>query len=193
MTNLCPACEVGILAARVRDRVINFEGSSLRVENLHYSECPSCGERVVLPSQSKRNAIIYADAKKKYLGLWTCGKIDAFRKEWNLTLNQASKIFGGGANAFSKYSRGEVIHSKSMDLLMRVFDESDEARALLAEYAGITLATHSRWRTLLLGPAPKHRAGTGPAVMRSGVASLRPLTSGAANGDRWQTSDVING
>ncbi len=188
MTHLCPACEIGTLAARVSDRSIRFEGHQLRVQNLHYSECSTCGEKVVLPAQSKRNEIAYADAKKAYLGLWSSGKIESFRKQWELTQNAASKLFGGGANAFSKYERGEVIHTKAMDLLMRVFDQSEEARVLLTEYANITLPSVPEWETIRSAPAPRWHASA-TEIMRSYGA----MNHSAANGENWERCEVANG
>lgn len=188
MTHICPACETGTLAARVSDRTIRFEGHQLRVQNLHYSECPVCGEKVVLPAQSKRNEVAYADAKKAHLGLWSSGKVESFRKQWGLTQNSASKLFGGGANAFSKYERGEVIHTKAMDLLMRVFDQSEEARVLLTEFASITLPSVPAWETIRSAPAPK-RYASATEVMLSYGAVKHP----AANGEHWETCEVAHG
>jgi len=37
-----------------------------------------------------------------------------------LSQREASELFGGGPNAFSKYERGEIIQSKSTDVLMRL-------------------------------------------------------------------------
>lgn len=188
MSSRCPACESGRLVARVADRTIRFEGKTLRVENLQYSECPVCGEQVVLPAQAKRNEVAYANAKKADLSLWSCGKIEAFRKEWKMTQSQAAKLFGGGVNAFSKYERGEVIHSKSMDLLMRVFDEVEEAREVLCKFAGITLDTVPAWETVTLGPAPKRRANANDVIRHYGA-----LKDFAANGERWETCEVAHG
>lgn len=188
MTNLCPACESGTLAARVGDKIIQFEGAPLRVPNLHYSECSVCFEKLVLPAQSKRNEVAYADAKKSKLGLWSCGKIEAFRKKWDLTQAAASKILGGGANAFSKYERGEVLHSKSMDLLMRMFDEVEEVRLQLSEKADVILSTSPDWETIKVGPAPRRRVS-----VQEFLPTLRALKHPAANGDHWQTCELAYG
>lgn len=139
MSNICPACDVGTLRARVADRNFLYEGVRLTARNLHYSECDHCGEEVVLAPQSKLNEVKYADAKKEHLGLWSCGRIERFRTDWGMTQQIAAKIFGGGANAFSKYERGEVIHSRSMNLLMEEFEAHHEVRVSLSEKAGVKL------------------------------------------------------
>ena len=188
MTHICPACESGTLIARVSGRNITFEGKSLRVENLQYSECQECGEKVVLPGQEKRNLLAYSDAKKAALGLWGCGKIEAFRKRWGLTQSAASKIFGGGVNAFSKYERGEVIHSKSMDLLMRVFDQVEDARLLLSQYSGVPLSDEPIWETIKPASAPHRRVSAG-----ADIDSYSALRRKAANGDRWENNGFAHG
>ncbi|QIL20848.1 type II toxin-antitoxin system MqsA family antitoxin [Thermomonas sp. HDW16] len=171
------------------DKTIQFEGAPLRVSNVRYSECSECGEKVVLPVQAKQNELAYADAKKARLGLWSCGKIEAFRKEWSITQSIASQLFGGGANAFSKYERGEVIHSKSMDLLMRVFSESEEAREVLTELARVRLDSAPSWKTIPSSCAPLKSKVSAAAISHSGVK----IHSSAANSDRWETCEVAYG
>ena len=43
-----------------------------------------------------------------------------FRKSFKLSQKEASELFGGGPNSFSKYERGDVIQSKSTDVLIRL-------------------------------------------------------------------------
>lgn len=188
MSNVCPVCESGTLVARVGDKAIRFEGSSLLVKNLQYSECEACGEKVVLPRQAKQNDVIYADAKKDRLELWTCGKIEAFRKKWVLTQAAASQVFGGGVNAFSKYERGEVLQSRPMDLLMRVFDEIEEARLFLSDRAGVRLQANHSWETVKIASAPKSRRATSEFIHTFGV-----MKQAAANNEQWETCDVAHG
>jgi HTH-type transcriptional regulator/antitoxin MqsA len=188
MSNVCPACEAGVLVARIGNKTIRFENAPLVVKNLHYSACPNCGEKVVLPRQAKQNDVIYADAKKERLGLWSCGAIESFRKRWSLTQAAASGLFGGGVNAFSKYERGEVLQSRSMDLLMRVFDELEEARILLSERAGIEISVVPSWETIRVGSAPRNWGINSEFVRTFGV-----MKQAAANNERWETSDAANG
>lgn len=188
MSNVCPVCESGVLVARIGDKAIRFEGSSLLVKNLQYSECKACGEKVVLPRQAKQNDVIYADAKKARLGLWSCGKIEAFRKGWGLTQSTAAQIFGGGVNAFSKYERGEVLQSRPMDLLMRVFDEIEEARLFLSDLAGVTPKTSHSWETVKVAPAPKSRRATSEFIH-----AFSAMKQAAANNEQWETCDVAHG
>lgn len=137
MTNICPACEKGILVSKVGEESFPYDGVRLTVQNFEYSACPVCYEEVVLPAQARTNEARFADAKRAHDGLLTASEIAGWRKRWDLTQQAAAVLLGGGANAFSKYERGEVIQSKAMDLLIRVSDKCEEARALLAERSGI--------------------------------------------------------
>jgi putative zinc finger/helix-turn-helix YgiT family protein len=60
------------------------------------------------------------DSKRLSMGYLVSQEIVNLRNSLNLTQAQAAKAFGGGLNAFSKYERGEVIQSGSMDKLMRM-------------------------------------------------------------------------
>lgn len=137
MTNICPACEVGALVPRVRTKTFVYDGAELSVNGLESAECPVCGERAVLSDQAKRNELRYADARRAHDELLQGVELVALRQRWQITQQTAARLFGGGPNAFSKYERGEVIQSRAMDLLIRVADQFPQARAYLAERAGL--------------------------------------------------------
>ncbi|EMK6695522.1 type II toxin-antitoxin system MqsA family antitoxin, partial [Vibrio cholerae] len=52
-------------------------------------------------------------------GLFSSKEIADARIKLGLTQEQASIVFGGGRNAFSKYERGEVSQSAAMDKLIK--------------------------------------------------------------------------
>jgi DNA-binding transcriptional regulator YiaG len=91
---------------------------------------------MVFPDQARANDQKYSDAKREHDGLWTSARISEWRLRWGLSQQQAAQLLGGGANAFSKYERGEVIQSKPMDLLMRMYNEFPGVRESLASLAG---------------------------------------------------------
>ncbi len=137
MTNMiCPICEAGSLLSSTASRTLAYNGKTLSVDGLQQSTCDCCGQSVVLPDQAKANDKIFADAKRASDGLWVSTRIMEWRMRWGISQAQASSMLGGGANAFSKYERGEVMQSRSMDLLMRVFNDVPEARRYLAAQAG---------------------------------------------------------
>jgi len=116
----CPICETGILVSNTYTGVIQHKGNDLDVPNLECSVCKSCGADPVLADQAKRNQARFTDAKRAADRLLSAQEIRSARKNLGLTQHEASRIFGGGLNAFSKYERGEVIQSEAMDKLIRV-------------------------------------------------------------------------
>ena len=117
--NLCPLCGAGELALLKEPDELQYKGQALLVE-MEYAVCRQCGEETILPEQIKRNDCNVRDAWRKADGLLTGEEIFALRKQLGLTQQDAAKMFGGGANAFSKYERGAVIQSDGMDKLLRL-------------------------------------------------------------------------
>jgi len=137
MTNICPACERGVLSPTVTDESLLYSGAKIVVPEIEFSVCNVCGEEVVLPSQARRNDVKFADAKRSHDELLRSHEIVEWRSRWCLTQQQASALLGGGVNAFSKYERGEVIQSRAMDLLIRASDEFSGLLEFLASRAGL--------------------------------------------------------
>ena len=118
--NICPICETGTLSKQVHTGEIQYRERAIPVPDLEYSQCNSCGADPVLAEQAKHNQVRFSDAKRKTDGLLSSSDIRKARRYLGLTQHAASSVFGGGLNAFSKYERGEVIQSESMDKLIRV-------------------------------------------------------------------------
>jgi HTH-type transcriptional regulator/antitoxin MqsA len=124
---ICPICETGILSKQVHTGEIQYRDRSVHVPGLEYSQCDNCGADPVLAEQTKRNQVRFSDAKRAIDGLLSSSDIRKARHYLGLTQHAAASMFGGGLNAFSKYERGEVIQSESMDKLIRVTCRYSEA------------------------------------------------------------------
>lgn len=118
--NRCPICETGNLVRKTHVGEIAYKDRILSIPNLEYAECQQCGADPVLADQARKNQTLFADAKRRHDGLLTSTEIQGARKQLGITQHQASHVFGGGLNAFSKYERGEVVQSEAMDKLIRV-------------------------------------------------------------------------
>lgn len=131
----CPVCWKGKLTASTfTGKIKPRDGSKpFQIKDLECCLCDSCGCDPVLADQTIRNGIKIVDAKRKRVGLLTSTEIKDIRKKLNLTQRRASKIFGGGANSFSKYEQGYVVQSEAMDKLIRVADKSPESFSMLEE------------------------------------------------------------
>ncbi|MBH1826292.1 type II toxin-antitoxin system MqsA family antitoxin [Stenotrophomonas muris] len=188
MNDICPICEVGSLVPGTGSQTISYNGKSLVVHGLGFAKCECCGEELVFPEVAKANDKIYADAKRGADGLWTSDRILEWRTRWRISQQQAAKILGGGVNAFSKYERGEVVQSKSMDLLMRVFNESAEARNFLLAQAGELDALGWKRQEDIVVPNVKAAAVRIDNIMDY-VSGLHGLQQHAAA--NWEAQDVM--
>ena len=137
---VCPVCEKGRLTPQTYSEEFRHGGKVLRVDGLEGYQCDTCGADPVFEDQIRRGHVKYQDARRRADGLLTGIEIRAYRKRRGLTQQQAARIFGGGANAFSKYERGDVIQSVAMDRLIRACVRHPEVLAELADEAGIVVA-----------------------------------------------------
>jgi len=139
----CPHCESSDLHDVVYSDDIEFRGKTVRVDNLHVYSCAACGEEFMTATQFKENGLRIATAKaaavddeRKELGLLQAEEVKRIRELFGLTQKVAAQVFGGGANAFSKYERGEGKQSDAMDRLLRVAAAVPAAAQwLFAQYA----------------------------------------------------------
>lgn len=141
--NLCPYCGEGKLIERQRDRESEIDGYKFLIRGLLHAVCDSCHESVTTPSQSRHNKRVSTEARAKAVEerdraqqLTPCD-ILRIRKKLGLTQAQAARVFGGGANAFSKYENGEVTPSDGMERLLRLADSVPAAASWLMRRAGV--------------------------------------------------------
>jgi len=137
---ICPVCEVGILTKNSYADDFEHNGSSLHVEGLESCVCDTCGSNPILKEQIRYNHRLIVDARRRADGLLTGSEIRLLRNHLGLTQKDASELFGGGANAFSKYERGDVVQSVAMDRLLRIVGDHrellDELRGEKARHEG---------------------------------------------------------
>lgn len=118
MSNKCTGCGSSAFDIHIEPDDFMRNDQSFTV-NLEHSVCQECGNTVIFSEQIKRNDCVLRDAWRKIDGLLTAREIVVLRNKLQLTQQDASKVFGGGVNAFSKYERSEVIQSVAMDKLLR--------------------------------------------------------------------------
>ncbi|WP_240520036.1 type II TA system antitoxin MqsA family protein [Shewanella bicestrii] len=98
---------------------MRYKNSQLNVIS-KFTVCESCGEEFELPEQAAENDIAMREVKKEHDGLLGRHFLKNIRISLGLTQQQAAIVFGGGINSFSKYERGEVTQSDSLDKLVRL-------------------------------------------------------------------------
>lgn len=131
----CPVCEEGVLTPERFEHRLKHNQGWINVPNLERSRCGNCRAEPILMPQIKRNQVAIADARRRADGLLLGDQIRAIRENLKLSQAQAAEVFGGGANAFSKYERGEVIQGVSMDRLLRLISVQPALIGLLTSFA----------------------------------------------------------
>lgn len=116
---VCPVCEQGSLVPETYTEQIQHNGRTLLVAGLERCRCTNCDADPVSTDQIRRNQVRLCDARRHADGYLTGEEIRGLRERFGLSQPAAAALFGGGTNAFSKYERGEVVQSLSMDRLLR--------------------------------------------------------------------------
>lgn len=136
---LCPVCRKGHLEATERVRVFGPHGKRVEVK-LQTSVCNACGETTTKASQHRENLRVLAERKVHYGDLLMGEEILALRKRYGLTQQQASKVFGKGKIAFSRYESETTYPDESTTLLLTMAIERPEVMKALADKAGVELS-----------------------------------------------------
>lgn len=115
----CKLCKSENVSSFVVTEEVSYKGRTLQV-SIAFSACNNCDREFISKPQILQNEAALRAAKKEFDGLLSSEEIVRARKKLSLTQEQASRVFGGGRNAFSKYERGEVSQSVAMDKLIRI-------------------------------------------------------------------------
>ena len=136
-TNACPVCGVGHLTRHAVTEEITYKGITNGYEHV-YSVCDVCQVDQVDAEEMRMNKRSVIRLKKTIDGLLTGDEIRAIRKDWHITQDEASLIFGGGPKAFSKYETDDVAQSESMDKLVRTAAKFPQVFSDLCTTAKVT-------------------------------------------------------
>jgi len=134
---LCSICGEGRVMNHVDQLESEYRGKTALVP-MHYKTCNVCGSDFAGGDESRLNKRAILAFRKSVDGLLTGSEICALRERYEINQKQASRLFGGGPVAFSKYENDDVGHSESMDKLLRLVLKSEHAFWSLAEQAGMT-------------------------------------------------------
>lgn len=133
----CPFCEEGELEERVEKNPVEYNGVARELD-LYYSFCKACGSDLGDGSQITRNKRLMTAFKKEVDGLLTGAEVRKIREALGISQVEATKIFGGGPVAFSKYEADDITQSEGMDKLLRVAHAVPQAYFYLQELAGLS-------------------------------------------------------
>ncbi len=127
----CPNCGATELVSETRDLPFTYKGETTVIAQVTGDYCPACGEGVFDAEVSRRvSAEMKTFGKQVNAAIVDPAFISAVRKKLHLDQQEAAEIFGGGANAFSRYENGKTKPPLALIKLFRVLDRHPD---LLAE------------------------------------------------------------
>ena len=124
---LCPNCETGHLHQAVRDVTITRQKLSLNVQGIAGAFCDHCDE--IEFDGSTDSAQRYAEAGDLLVlqnRVTAAATLKMQRKKLKLTQEQASRLTGGGHNAFSRYETGVATPLPAVVNLFNLLDKHPE-------------------------------------------------------------------
>jgi HTH-type transcriptional regulator / antitoxin MqsA len=127
MARKCINCEAQKAMIRFKDETFAIEhaGMSATVGGLSGWRCPDCDEiefdaASALRYSAASDELVRRDRKRQ------SSEIRRIRRKLGLSQLAASRLTGGGHNAFSRYERGEVTPMPSVINLFRLLDKHPE-------------------------------------------------------------------
>lgn len=134
----CPSCGIGHLHEGSRERVFHPNGKKLAVPLLT-SVCDSCHAEATTSSQHDENLRRLAARKAHYGELLMGEEILALRRRYGLTQQLASRIFGKGKIAFSRYESETTYPDDSTTRLITMAIEKPDTLKWLADQEGVEI------------------------------------------------------
>ncbi len=131
----CPSCYKGSLREGSSERVFSPRGTKVTVPLLT-SVCDLCGAEATDAAQHAENLRRLAARKVHYGGLLMGEEILAMRRCYGLTQQLASRIFGKGKIAFSRYESETTYPDESTTRLITMAIEKPDVLKWLAEREG---------------------------------------------------------
>ena len=120
----CPHCGRAKLVHDTRDMPYTYKGETTVIPAVTGDFCPACDEAVLDMAESTRtSALMLAFNRQVNAAIVDPEFIVGVRKKLALDQREASEIFGGGINAFSRYENGKTKPSLALVKLLRVLDK----------------------------------------------------------------------
>lgn len=119
----CPVCGAAELIRDTRDVPYTYKGETTVIAGVKGEFCPACAESILDAGESNRvMREMQAFSKQVNAAIVDPGFITSVRKKLDLDQREAAEIFGGGANAFSRYENGKTKPPLALVKLFRLLD-----------------------------------------------------------------------
>lgn len=132
----CPTCGTGKLVAATRDMPYTYKGRKTVIKAVKGQFCDNrrCVEVVLGMDESVRTSREMLEFNKKVNAeLSPIDLLTQVRGRLSITQQEAGRVFGGGANAFSRYESGKT---KPPVALVKLFQLLDRHPEFYGEIAG---------------------------------------------------------
>jgi len=119
----CPVCGVAELIQDTRDIPYTYKGETTKIPAVTGEFCPACAESILNGVESDRvMREMRAFSRQVNAAIVDPAFIVNVRKKLALDQREASEIFGGGVNAFSRYETGRTKPPLALVKLLKVLD-----------------------------------------------------------------------
>jgi len=131
----CPVCGAAELVHDTRDLSYTYKGETTTISAVTADFCPACDESITDMAETERVMNDMQEFNKQVnAAMVDPSFILNVRKKLDLGQREASEIFGGGINAFSRYETGKT---KPPLALVKLFKLLDRHPDLLKEVKAI--------------------------------------------------------
>ncbi len=119
----CPVCGAAELVHDTRDIAYTYKGETTPIPGVSGDFCPACSEVILDIVQAERFGLLVRNFNKQVNAAFVEPQfILDVRKKLRLDQKEASEIFGGGVNAFSRYENGKTRPPLALVKLLKVLD-----------------------------------------------------------------------
>lgn len=127
MSQTCLSCAAGadMLPFAGETHQVDYRGATAEVEDLSGFRCPVCGE-IEYDADSAERYAAAGDALVLAARQADGEELRRIRKKLKLNQVEASRLTGGGHNAFSRYETGKVVPTPAVVNLFRLLDRHPE-------------------------------------------------------------------
>ncbi len=127
MSHICLSCDAGadMVSFSGETHQVDYRGRTAEVEGLSGFRCPACDE-IEFDAESAERYAAAGDALVLATRKAEGEELRRIRKQLKLSQAEASRLTGGGHNAFSRYETGKVIPTRAVINLFRLLSEHPE-------------------------------------------------------------------
>ena len=123
----CPSCGAAELVHDARDTPYTYKGQTTIIPAVEGDYCPACDESILDMDETDRvMRAMYDFDKAVNATVVDPAFIMKVRRKLRLDQREAGEIFGGGANAFSRYENGRTLPPVALLKLLKVLDRHPE-------------------------------------------------------------------